>query len=150
MRRINSSDALYIGSPGFGRDNDDFVEDNMVYCMGGPGIVFSKITLQKLSPKLGECLKNNLMTEHEDIELGRCVYHHANVGCTKSYEMAALFKNNYNVEETDSEGLKPLFEEVAAHSATYHANKIQANQFALHNTVMLKKIQKLRQSGTLC
>ena len=39
----------------------------MVYCMGGPGIVFSKITLQKLSPKLGECLKNNLMTEHEDI-----------------------------------------------------------------------------------
>jgi len=61
--------------------------------------------------------------------------------------MAALFKNNYNVEETDSEGLKPLFEEVAAHSATYHANKIQANQYALHNTVMLKKIQKLRQSG---
>ncbi|CBY13923.1 unnamed protein product [Oikopleura dioica] len=148
LRRINSSDALYIGSPGFGRDNDDFVEDNMVYCMGGPGIVFSKITLQKLSPKLGECLKNNLMTEHEDIELGRCVYHHANVGCTKSYEMAALFKNNYNVEETDSEGLKPLFEEVAAHSATYHANKIQANQYALHNTVMLKKIQKLRQSAS--
>ena len=38
LRRINSSDSLYIGSPGFGRDNDDFVEDNMVYCMGGPGI----------------------------------------------------------------------------------------------------------------
>lgn len=148
LRRINSSDALYIGSPGFGRDNDDFVEDNMVYCMGGPGIVFSKITLQKLSPKLGDCLKNNLMTEHEDIELGRCVYHNANIGCTKSYEMGTLFKNNYNVEETDIEGLKPVFEEVAAHSATYHANKIQANQYALHNTVMLKKIQKLRQSAS--
>ena len=38
LRRINSSDSLYVGSPGFGRDNDDFVEDNMVYCMGGPGI----------------------------------------------------------------------------------------------------------------
>ena len=38
LRRINSSDSLYIGSPGFGRDNDDFVEDNMVYCMGGPGV----------------------------------------------------------------------------------------------------------------
>lgn len=56
------------------------------------------------------------MTEHEDIELGRCVLHHTGVGCTKSYEMGTLFKNNYNVEETDSEGLKPVFEEVAGHS----------------------------------
>ena len=114
------------------------------------------------------------MTEHEDIELGRCVFHNTGVGCTTSYEMGTLFKNNYNVEETDSDGLKPVFEEVAgiyiymyinyffflfnefhkkyflhilAHSATYHANKIQENQYALHNTVMLKKIQKLRQAG---
>lgn len=148
LRRINSSDALYIGSPGFGRDNDDFVEDNMVYCMGGPGIVFSTELLSQLSPNLGDCLKNNLMTEHEDIELGRCVFHHTGVGCTKSYEMGTLFKNNYNVEETDSDGLKPVFEEVAAHSATYHANKIQENQYSLHNTVMLKKIQKLRQAAS--
>ena len=172
LRRIDSSQPLYIGSPGFGRDDDDFVEDNMVYCMGGPGIVLSKTTLASLSPKLGkdhyyglsgyssffngcvghiwthfdhfwtyfghfgifrpfwntnrtlkfsdpikgECLRNNLMTEHEDIELGRCVLHHTGVGCTKSYEMGTLFKNNYNVEETDSEGLKPVFEEVAGHS----------------------------------
>lgn len=53
------------------------------------------------------------MTEHEDIELGRCVFHHTGVGCTKSYEMGTLFKNNYNVEETDTDGLKPIFEEVA-------------------------------------
>ena len=66
-----------------------------------------------LSPSLGDCLKNNLMTEHEDIELGRCVFHNTGVGCTTSYEMGTLFKNNYNIEETDSEGLKPVFEEVA-------------------------------------
>ena len=54
LRRIDSSQPLYIGSPGFGRDDDDFVEDNMVYCMGGPGIVLSKTTLASLSPKLGE------------------------------------------------------------------------------------------------
>ena len=46
-----------MGQPGFGRDSDDFVEDNMVYCMGGPGIVLSKTTLNMLSPRLGECLK---------------------------------------------------------------------------------------------
>ena len=92
-------------------------------------------------------LRTNLMTEHEDLELGRCIFHHTGVGCTKSYEMGTLFKNNYNVEETDTEGLKPVFEEVAGHSATYHANKLQENQYALHATVMMKKIQKLRQSG---
>ena len=54
LRRIDSSQPLYIGSPGFGRDDDDFVEDNMVYCMGGPGIVLSKTTLASLSPKLGK------------------------------------------------------------------------------------------------
>ena len=93
-------------------------------------------------------LRTNLMTEHEDLELGRCIFHHTGVGCTKSYEMGTLFKNNYNVEETDTEGLKPVFEEVAGHSATYHANKLQENQYALHATVMMKKIQKLRQSGS--
>ena len=31
--------------------------------------------------------------------------------------------------------------------ATYHANKLQENQYALHATVMMKKIQKLRQAG---
>ena len=54
LRRIDSSQPLYISSPGFGRDDDVFVEDNMVYCMGGPGIVLSKTTLASLSPKLGE------------------------------------------------------------------------------------------------
>ena len=97
LRRIDSDQMLYIGSPGFGRDDDDFIEDNMVYCMGGPGIVVSKATLTTLSPKLGECLRTNLMTEHEDLELGRCIFHHTGVGCTKSYEMGTLFKNNYNV-----------------------------------------------------
>ena len=81
--------------------------------MSQPWKVFSSHLLTQLSPNLGECLKKNLMTEHEDIELGRCVFHNTGVGCTTSYEMGTLFKNNYNVEETDTDGLKPVFEEVA-------------------------------------
>ena len=53
LRKIDASQALYVGSPGFGKHNEDFIEDNMVYCMGGPGIVLSKETLASLSPKLG-------------------------------------------------------------------------------------------------
>ena len=56
------------------------------------------------------------MTEHEDIELGRCVLRHAAVGCTKSYEMGTLFKNNYHVKETDAESLSAVFKDVAEHS----------------------------------
>ena len=72
------------------------------------------------------------MTEHEDIELGRCVLHHTGVGCTKSYEMGTLFKNNYNVEETDSEGLKPVFEEVAGHSGMVFTSFIQSSSKYQH------------------
>ena len=35
----------------------DDILDKMVYCMGGPGVVFSRKTLALLSPNLGDCLK---------------------------------------------------------------------------------------------
>ena len=69
LRRIDSDQMLYIGSPGFGRDDDDFIEDNMVYCMGGPGIVVSRATLTALSPKLGECLRQIESTSIKTLKL---------------------------------------------------------------------------------
>ena len=63
------------------------------------------------------------MTEHEDIELGRCVLHHTGVGCTKSYEMGTLFKNNYHVKETDAESLSAVFKDVAEHSGIFYSEK---------------------------
>ena len=70
--RLDPSDKLYIGSPGFGKDDGDYVEEEMTYCMGGPGIVMSRELLRSLSPHLPSCLKR-LYTEHEDLELGRCI-----------------------------------------------------------------------------
>lgn len=40
--------------------------------MGGPGVLFSRETLRQVGPKLENCL-TNLLTTHEDVELGRCV-----------------------------------------------------------------------------
>ena len=37
LRKIDSNKPVMIGSPGFGRDNNDNIENGMVYCMGGPG-----------------------------------------------------------------------------------------------------------------
>ena len=70
--RLDPTDKLYIGSPGFGKDEGDYVEEEMTYCMGGPGIVMSRELLRNLSPHLPSCLKK-LYTEHEDLELGRCI-----------------------------------------------------------------------------
>ena len=64
------------------------------------------------------------MTEHEDIELGRCVLHHTGVGCTKSYEMGTLFKNNYHVKETDAESLTAVFKDVAEHSGMFYSQLV--------------------------
>ena len=64
------------------------------------------------------------MTEHEDIELGRCVLRHTGVGCTKSYEMGILFKNNYHVKETDAESLSAVFKDVAEHSGMFYSQLV--------------------------
>ena len=87
--------------------------------------------------------QSNIMTEHEDIELGRCVRHHVGIGCTTSFEMENIFKNNYKIPETDKEQLKPLFESVAINSATYHANKQSVNQYRLHYAIIENKIKTL-------
>ena len=57
LRRLDPNEMLYIGSPGFGKDDDDYVAEDMTYCMGGPGIVMSRQLLKNLSPHLPSCLK---------------------------------------------------------------------------------------------
>ena len=70
-----------IGHAGFGRDGDDFIEENMVYCMGGTGVIFSNRIIRSIRPALATCVKN-LFTDHEDIEIGRCIWRHTGVRCT--------------------------------------------------------------------
>lgn len=54
--------------------------------MGGPGVVFSHMTLRMMAPHVGECLQN-LLTTHEDVEVGRCVRDHTGVSCTWAFEV---------------------------------------------------------------
>ena len=86
---------INLGSPGFGKDDDDYVEEDMTYCMGGPGIIMSRELLRRLSPHLPSCLKK-LMTEHEDLELGRCIQEKLGISCIRAYEANRLFKQNYD------------------------------------------------------
>ncbi|ESO98108.1 hypothetical protein LOTGIDRAFT_174390 [Lottia gigantea] len=102
LRTINSSKTLYMGSPGFGKSSELGhlgLFENSAFCMGGPGVIFSRSALEKLKDKITTCISNT-KTLHEDTELGRCVQYYVGIGCSSSYEMVKLFLHNYD----DSKG----------------------------------------------
>ena len=91
LNNANSSDHLYIGRPaGFNAEGVSTSSDlyrHQRYCEGGPGVVLSRGTLQRLAPKLDVCLEESL-SDMEDMELGRCLFKHVGLQCTWSYEVS--------------------------------------------------------------
>ena len=89
LRSINGSKPQFIGQAGVGTKEEIGTlnlgqTDN--YCMGGPGVVFSKETLRLMCPHVKHCA-GNMYTTHEDVEIGRCVRQHAGIPCTWSFEV---------------------------------------------------------------
>lgn len=89
LRSLDSNKAHLIGQAGLGNSAEYGQlalgqKDN--YCMGGPGVVISRETLRSVAPHLRSCLLE-LMTNHEDVEVGRCIRKHVGIACTWNYEM---------------------------------------------------------------
>lgn len=90
LRGINSSQPRFIGQAGTGKADELgklslTAQEN--FCMGGPGMIFSRETLRRMAPHISYCLRN-LYTSHEDVEIGRCVRKFAGIQCTWSYEVS--------------------------------------------------------------
>ena len=94
LHSINSSRTYFIGQAGLGT-KEEFgqlsLEQDMNFCMGGPGMVLSQATLSRMAPHVSFCLKN-LYTTHEDVEVGRCVRKFAETPCTWAFEVRNLRK----------------------------------------------------------
>ena len=92
LRSLNSSDDIYLGQAGTGAKKEKGMlnllpGDN--YCMGGPGVVFSRSVLKKVVPHIEHCLlKAPKSHMHEDTELGRCIKRYAGISCTWNYEVS--------------------------------------------------------------
>lgn len=93
LQSIDSRKPWFIGQTGRG-NSEEFgllsLESDENFCMGGPGVILSRETLKRIAPYINECL-SNLYTNHEDVELGRCVKRFAGVSCTWSYEASNTF-----------------------------------------------------------
>ena len=60
LQNVNPAQDIYMGCPGFGRPDDQArikLKENEHYCMGGPGVIFSRSALRKLAPHLENCLE---------------------------------------------------------------------------------------------
>ncbi|VDI54973.1 chondroitin sulfate synthase [Mytilus galloprovincialis] len=89
LRSVNSSVPLFIGQAGFGKKEEKgklFLNRNENYCMGGPGFLFSYKTLRHVGPHVHSCI-DNLLTTHEDVEVGRCVHRYTGLSCTWAVEV---------------------------------------------------------------
>ncbi|XP_078485764.1 chondroitin sulfate synthase 3-like [Ciona intestinalis] len=138
LNRINSSQPRYIGSPGYGKGREDLLGDGDNYCMGGPGMVFSRALMRQLGPHLGECLQH-MYTSHEDIEVGRCVQKYTGIKCTTSWETKKLFFQNYN-SGTYTNNIKDITPKQLDEGKIFHANKDPAYQYRFHTMVLKRKI----------
>ena len=146
--------SLLIGQPGMGQDADDYIPPGFVYCMGGTGVIFSNQALRELSKHLRSCLKDNLFTTHEDIELGRCAFKHLNgLTCTKAWALTKLFYQNYADTRGDEEGrdrnLYQLNSRVLSQAIILHSNKDSEYQYKTHVGVAFLKVKSLTQSMNL-
>ena len=54
--------------------------------MGGTGVVLSRVALRAVAGRLGGCL-HNTASDHEDSELGRCVYNATGIACLQAQQV---------------------------------------------------------------
>ncbi|XP_076822932.1 chondroitin sulfate synthase 3-like isoform X2 [Clavelina lepadiformis] len=138
LNSINSSKPFYLGGVGFGKHQEDYMEYDENYCMGGPGMVFSRGLLRKIGPKLSDCLLN-LLTEHEDLELGRCVFKLGGVKCATNWQMRELFFQNFY-----KGGYAPNIKHISPHKidtgVIFHANKEPEYQYNFQKLLLQRRI----------
>ncbi|KAM9841308.1 chondroitin sulfate synthase 3 [Aulostomus maculatus] len=144
LRSLNSSKPLYLGQTGLGMAEELgrlALEPGENFCMGGPGMIFSREVLRRMVPHISTCLRE-MYTTHEDVEVGRCVRRFGGTQCVWSYEMQQLFYENY--EHNKKGYIEELHSSKIHNAITLHPNKWPAYQYRLHSYMLTREISRLR------
>ncbi|CAD5113982.1 DgyrCDS3145 [Dimorphilus gyrociliatus] len=145
---IDSRRAFMIGHPGQGKAEKKGkigISSTDYYCMGGPGVLFSRVALKRICPYIKTC-ERSVVSRHEDVEIGRCVLAHAGIGCSKSFELSTLFFSNYannsNYFKANPEvgNLKSTLKD----SLTMHAIKDVRYAYRIDFIILKNKVEKLK------
>lgn len=94
-------------------------------------------------PNIGTCLRN-MYTNHEDVEISRCVSRYANVQCVWSYEMKELFYEHYTQRRGYIDTSNSLFKNNLLKAITLHPNKQPDYQRKLHEFFLMEKIKSVQ------
>jgi chondroitin sulfate synthase len=126
LHTMDAGDMISLGRAGVGRSNDmDRLKllKHERYCMGGPGMIFSRGLMAALGPYLNLCLQALLYHDRkepdfpwndDDVEIGRCISRELDVQCSTSLEGRQYFYTDYVGESLDTKTLwtKPEFRDV--------------------------------------
>ena len=116
--RLDPNEKIYLGQSGVRKKQDIQrlqLRSHEHYCMGGPGVVLSRATLNAVAPYLDRCLEvveaHNRIRKgvaggvwfNEDLELGRCISRSVSIQCSNSEEVRILHhKDIYTMEPLNS------------------------------------------------
>ncbi|XP_001638185.2 chondroitin sulfate synthase 1 [Nematostella vectensis] len=143
LHSLNSSQDIYIGQAGTGNRAEKGLlglgyGDN--FCMGGPGMVMSRSVLKKVVGHIEFCLQN-LVTSHEDVEVGRCIKRFVGISCTWAFEMQALFYHNQSLTMAFHGNLDT---KSVRKAITLHPIKKPPYMYRMHSHFLGMKIQDLQ------
>jgi len=154
LRPINSSLPQYLGQAGRGRGLEkgqlDLAWDEN-FCMGGPSMVFSWVTLSLMRPNIEACY-DSMITSHEDVEVGRCVTKSTGRVCTWAYDMQTHFYHSPGGKDDKGAEVDPddINERILQHAITIHPLKQSQNMEKLKLRLSSIKRRDLKSEEQKC
>ncbi|XP_014671866.1 PREDICTED: chondroitin sulfate synthase 1-like [Priapulus caudatus] len=135
LRSVNSSTPLFMGQSGMGKKEELGqlgISSYENFCMGGPGMIFSRETLRRIAPHIQYCL-THLYSFHEDVEIGRCVRQFANISCTWNYEMLhILYHNTSSKADEKLSYIGNLYKDYVLRATSLHPFKVTPHMYRAH------------------
>lgn len=142
LMNFDHNEIVVLGRPGVGADADMprlQLLPHEAYCMGGPGMIFSRGAMRAIHPYLSACYNAIVLHDNmtglkwydDDVEIGRCFSRFLDVQCSTSNQAMDVFFYDYigNAIKVDTLWSRPEFKR----AITVHPIKQPDNMLSVHH-----------------